>query len=71
MRHISSAALALVTSLCMAQFGPYERFAPSTTSVVGTVLVDLDDDGDVDLLEYRATYAGATGALMWRVNDGT
>lgn len=33
--------------------------------------MDLDDDSDVDLLEYRAAYAGATGALLWRINDGT
>lgn len=64
------------TSICiglsaMAQFGPYTPFAPSATTYQSARLVDLDDDGDMDVLEYRASTAGFAGLLLWRSNDGS
>lgn len=52
-----------------AQFAPYERFAPSAF-IADVILVDLNDDGAPDILEFHLAIPMDGGTLHWRQNDG-
>lgn len=67
LRRISSLLMLLIGSLATAQFAPAIIISEDLLQPVAPVIVDLDGDGDPDIL----TASMPDSALVWFSNDGT